>query len=107
MKMTTMMTTVITPTLMMTMIHSGGDGSALSPAEQAVDQMLMQEKRAIIEAARLNGSTFNAMYSFLNQTSKAAMEATKAFQIIKNMPKGGGLLPLSLSDLEAVCSAVE
>lgn len=67
----------------------GGNGSTLSLREQALDRFMLQEKRKIMEAARVNGSYFPAGYNFL--TSRAAMEATASFQIIRNMPKGGVL----------------
>ena len=49
----------------------------------------MEEKRRLIEGARLNGSDFPARHNFLNRTARAAMEATRAFRIIRQMPKGG------------------
>jgi hypothetical protein len=45
-----------------------------------------QEKRAFIEAARTNGSDFTARHNFM--LAKAEIETTKAFSIIKRMPKG-------------------
>ncbi|KAK7098720.1 hypothetical protein V1264_002960 [Littorina saxatilis] len=72
-------------------LRTGGTGSSLSHDEQIVDKILMLEKRKLIEATRLNGSNFAARYNFLNMTARADMEATRGFQIIKKMPKGGVL----------------
>ena len=58
----------------------------MTSEERTVDNQLLQEKRQIIEAARLNGSDFPAAHNFM--TSRSRMESTKAFQIIKKMPKG-------------------
>ncbi|XP_076471279.1 adenosine deaminase AGSA-like [Babylonia areolata] len=69
-------------------LRVGGLGD-LSPDEQKVDAVLMREKRVLIEATRLNGSSFASVYSFLNVTARAAMESTTAFSIIQRMPKGG------------------
>ena len=67
----------------------GGSGAALNADERVVDRLLMEEKRRLIEGARLNGSDFPVRHNFLNRTARAAMEATRAFRIIRQMPKGG------------------
>ena len=69
-------------------LQTGGTNHSLTPKELIVNGILMQEKRRLIEASRLHGSDFVARHNFLNVTARAAMEATKAFQIIKKMPKG-------------------
>ena len=69
-------------------LRTGGSDHSLNPKERIVNDILMQEKRRLIESARLNSSDFVARQNFLNATARAAMEATKAFQIIKKMPKG-------------------
>ena len=69
-------------------IQTGGTSQTLNPLERLVDKLLMTEKKKIIEAARLNGSDFFVRHNFLNVSARAAMEATKAFQILKKMPKG-------------------
>ena len=68
--------------------RTGGTSQNLNHNERIVDSILMEEKRRLIEASRLNGSDFATRYNFLNVTSRTAMEATKAFQIIQQMPKG-------------------
>ena len=84
------------------LLRTGGAGQSLSTNERVVNDILMQEKRRLIEAARLNSSDFVARHNFLNATARAAMEDTYAFQIIKKMPKGnsfkfkGGNLELGL-----------
>ena len=69
-------------------LQTGGTNHSLTPKELIVNGILMQEKRRLIEAARLNSSDFVARHNFLNATARAAMEDTYAFQIIKKMPKG-------------------
>ena len=68
--------------------QTGGTSQTLNPLERLVDKLLMTEKKKLIEAARLNGSDFFVRHNFLNTSARAAMEATKAFQILKKMPKG-------------------
>ena len=68
--------------------RTGASGQTLDSAERLVDKLLMTEKKKLIEAARLNGSDFFVRHNFLNASARAAMEATKAFQILKKMPKG-------------------
>lgn len=70
-------------------LRIGGSGSGLSPDERRVDELLMREKRALMEAARLNGSDFAARHNFLDAAVREAMENTTAFHIIRRMPKGG------------------
>ncbi|KAL8572788.1 hypothetical protein ACOMHN_024964 [Nucella lapillus] len=70
-------------------LRIGGNGSTLTPNERKVNEIMMREKRALIEATRLNGSYFPAGHNFL--LSRAAMENTTAFRIIQKMPKGGVL----------------
>nr|KAG5701004.1 hypothetical protein BaRGS_022715 [Batillaria attramentaria] len=67
----------------------GGNGSDLSPLEQKLNGVMLDEKKKIVEAARVNGSYFPAGYDFLS--SRAAMETTMSFKIIQQMPKGGVL----------------
>lgn len=69
-----------------TALQIGGNGSSLSPDEQRVNRVLLADKSKIMEAGRLNGSYFPAGVDFL--TSRAAMETTTSFTIIRRMPKG-------------------
>lgn len=68
-------------------LQVGGNGSNLSPSEERVNRIMLDEKKKIIESARVNGSYFPAGFNFL--VSKAAMEKTTSFKIIQQMPKGG------------------
>nr|KAG5693874.1 hypothetical protein BaRGS_009930 [Batillaria attramentaria] len=68
-----------------------------SPAErgqeQLVDKVLLQEKRRMVEAARLHGADYPGRSDFLERSAMArtVQNTSTAYSIIKNMPKGGVL----------------
>ncbi|XP_059164003.1 adenosine deaminase AGSA-like [Physella acuta] len=66
-----------------------GGSLQLSELEQRVNEVIMKEKRDLIENSRLNSSEFMPSMSFFH--SKPQMEKTKTYQIIHNMPKGAAL----------------
>ncbi|XP_005107463.1 adenosine deaminase AGSA-like [Aplysia californica] len=66
----------------------GGELS-LSAEEKIVNDIIMKEKRRLIEFSRLNGTEFVPGQSFY--ISKPMMEKTTVLKIIKQMPKGAAL----------------
>ena len=50
--------------------------------------MIMAEKRALIEASRVNGTDFAASHSFMDPKVRLAIEQSKTYQILRKMPKG-------------------
>lgn len=66
----------------------GGDGSDLNADERKVNELMLSEKKKLIESSRLNGSDFAPRHNFLDQKARRSMERTKSFQIIQQMPKG-------------------
>ncbi|XP_076471292.1 adenosine deaminase AGSA-like [Babylonia areolata] len=61
-----------------------GDNTTLTCWEQAVDKMLLEEKRKVVADAMHGGAEMPM--NFL--TSRPAMESTESFRIIRKMPKG-------------------
>ncbi|KAK7479394.1 hypothetical protein BaRGS_00029386 [Batillaria attramentaria] len=74
-------------------LRIGGTGSSLSGQEQLVDKVLLQEKRRMVEAARLHGADYPGRSDFLERSAMArtVQNTSTAYSIIKNMPKGGVL----------------
>ena len=65
-----------------------GETLPLTREEKMVDAFIKNEKSRFIENSRLRGAHFPAADSFLNLRSRAEIEKTVSFSIIKAMPKG-------------------
>nr|KAG5693871.1 hypothetical protein BaRGS_009927 [Batillaria attramentaria] len=74
-------------------IRIGGTGSSLSGQEQLVDKILLQEKRRMVEAARLQSEDYPGRRDFLLPTAmiRQIRNSSTAYNIIQRMPKGGVL----------------
>ncbi|KAK6973778.1 adenosine deaminase AGSA [Biomphalaria glabrata] len=66
-----------------------GSSTTLTPPESTLDYIMMREKRRIMDESRINRSAYLPAYSF--HQSKAYIENTTIYKIIKRMPKGAAL----------------
>ncbi|XP_055899781.1 adenosine deaminase AGSA-like [Biomphalaria glabrata] len=66
-----------------------GSTTTLTPPESTLDYIMMREKRRIMDESRINRSAYLPAYSF--HQSKAYIENTTIYKIIKRMPKGAAL----------------
>ncbi|PVD33537.1 hypothetical protein C0Q70_04794, partial [Pomacea canaliculata] len=63
----------------------GGSGEGLNDREKLVDKLIVEEKKRLITSARLNKAPFPPRDNFF--LSRAEMETTTAFKVIREMPK--------------------